>query len=268
MPYMDVLAGPRLFYTDAGYGRPALFIHGLACDGSDWAWLAAGLAADYRTVVVDRRGHGQSSRTDGKYGIDDVAADYAEVIRQLGLERPVVVAHSFGAFPAVRLATDYADLVGALVLIEPAYGRPDASAETVAARIASAPHAGLLRVFDGFYVPTTPDWLRWWHRRQLLATGEDVISDTMASAYLGPRALGRKSVGEVELPKITAPRLVVYAGFNTERYKWDLALPHVPDDHLDCWADNGHFLHQEDPARFERLMRTWLSSLSGPGRGD
>jgi pimeloyl-ACP methyl ester carboxylesterase len=265
---MDVSAGPRLYYTDDGDGRPVLFIHGLGSAGSDWAWLASGLAADYRTVAADWRGHGQSSRVDGKYTTDDIAADHAELIRRLGMERPIVVAHSFGAFPAIRLATDYADLVGALVLIDPAIGRPDDGAETLTAAVASAPHAGMLRVFDGFYVPATPDWLRWWHRRQLLATGEDVLSATVAGAYLGPRALGRRSVGEAELPKVTAPRLVVYAGFNTERYEWDRALPHRPDDHLECWPGHGHFLYQEDPARFAQLMRTWLSSLSAPDRGD
>jgi len=260
VPYLTVPGGPTLFYTDQGSGRPVLLIHGLTCDGTDWAWLAAGLSRDHRTIVVDTRGHGRSSPVAGQYDVDALAADCLAVIGQLGLDRPVVVAHSMGALPAVRLAVDHPDAVGGLVLIDPGYGRRDDDAEKVAALVFATPHEAMLRVFAGFHVPVTPDWIRWWHRRRVLGTPEDVITSTIRGAWLGSSALGLRSVAGAELPKITAPRLVLYAGINTDRYEWEQTLPHPADDELELWPDNGHFLHQEAPDRFETRLRTWLTT--------
>lgn len=261
MPYLTVPdGGPKLFYTDQGSGRPILLIHGLTCDGSDWAWLASGLSRDYRTIVVDTRGHGRSSAVAGRYDVSALAADCLAVITQLGLERPVIVAHSMGALPAVRLTAQHADAVSGLVLVDPGYGRPDDNAQQVAALVSAAPHEAMRRVFAGFHVPVTPDWLRWWHLRRVMGTPEDVITSTLRGAWLGPDALGTRSVAGAELPKITAPRLVLYAGINTDRYHWERALPHPADDELELWPDNGHFLHQEAPERFENRLRTWLTT--------
>ncbi|HEY6492894.1 MAG TPA: alpha/beta hydrolase [Trebonia sp.] len=261
MPYRSVAeGGPTLFYTDEGSGRPVLLIHGLGCDGSDWAWLAAGLSRDHRTVVMDTRGQGRSSPVPGRYDIDSLAADCLALIEQLGLDRPVVVAHSMGALPAVRLAAEHGDTIGGLVLIDPALGRADDDAERVAALVTEAPHEAMLRVFAGFHVQATPEWMRWWHLRRVMGTTEDVIVNTVRGAWLGPRALGRRSAGTAELPKITVPRLVLYAGNNTERYQWDLGVPHPADDEIELWPDNGHFLHQEAPERFESRLRSWLTS--------
>lgn len=261
MTYLTVPnGGPTLFYTESGNGHPVLLIHGLGCDGSDWAWLAAGLSSDHRTVVVDTRGQGRSTQVSGRYDIDALAADCLAVIEQLGLDRPVVMAHSMGALPAVRLAADHADAIGGLVLVDPALGRADDDAERVAALVIAAPREAMRRVFAGFHVQSTPDWMRWWHLRRLEGTPEDVITGTARGAWLGPRALGLRSVGTAELPKITVPRLVLYSGNNADRYQWDLGLPHPADDEIELWPDNGHFLHQEAPERFEKRVRAWLTT--------
>lgn len=261
MPQLTVPdGGPALFYTDHGSGRPLLLIHGLTCDGADWMWLASGLSRDHRTIILDTPGHGRSSHVPGRYDIDSLAAGYLEVITRLGLDRPVVVAHSMGALPAVRLAAEHGDVISGLVLIDPALGRADDDAEKVAALVTAAPHEAMLRVFAGFHVQATPDWMRWWHLRRVMGTPEDVITATAQGAWLGSRALGRRSAGAAELPKITAPRLTLYAGGNTDRYRWDLDLPHSPGDEIDLWPDNGHFLHQEDPQRFEKRVRAWLTA--------
>jgi pimeloyl-ACP methyl ester carboxylesterase len=263
MPHLTVPdGGPVLFYTDQGSGRPVLFIHGLTCDGSDWAWLASGLSRDHRAIVVDTRGHGRSSPVAGRYEIDALAADYLEVIGQLRLDRPVVVAHSMATLPAVRLAADHPEAVSGLVLIDPSYGRADDDAENGAAMVTAAPYEGMLRVFAGFHVQATPDWMRWWHRRRVLGTPEDVITGTVQGAWRGPQALGRRSVAPAVLSKITAPRLVLYAGSNTERHQWDLDQPHAPGDDIEIWPGHGHFLHQEDPERFESRLRAWLTARS------
>jgi pimeloyl-ACP methyl ester carboxylesterase len=96
--------GLRLHVREWGKpdGSPVLFIHGLSQSHLCWArQYESALAEEFRLVAYDLRGHGMSEAplepehyTDGALWADDVAA----IIQQLGLERPVLVAWSYGGF--------------------------------------------------------------------------------------------------------------------------------------------------------------------------
>lgn len=87
--------GCALRFTDSGEGRAAVFFHGAGADHRMFEpQRAALLAAGFRVVLVDLRGHGQSRPSAGPLSarvfIDDAEALLA------GLERPVLVGHSLG----------------------------------------------------------------------------------------------------------------------------------------------------------------------------
>ena len=116
------------------WGRPdgpaILFVHGWSqCDMCWDAQVRSSLAEGFRMVTFDNRGHGMSEKppgggcyTDGRLWADDVAA----VIEQTNLERPVLVAWSYGGFIVADYVRAYGDtgiaaidLVGAAVLLRP-----------------------------------------------------------------------------------------------------------------------------------------------------
>ena len=88
-------------------GPPILFVHGWSqCDLCWSAQVGGELAASFRMVTFDNRGHGMSEKPldPGCYADERLwADDLAAVIDQTGLERPVVVAWSYGGF----IVTDY-----------------------------------------------------------------------------------------------------------------------------------------------------------------
>jgi len=109
---------------------PILFVHGWSqCDLCWSTQLAGPLGESFHLVTFDNRGHGASEKpadpahyADQRLWADDLAA----VIEQTRLERPVLVAWSYGGF----IVTDYLrangdgaiggiDLVGAAVLLRP-----------------------------------------------------------------------------------------------------------------------------------------------------
>src|SRR2546430_3044604 len=108
-------------------GPAILFVHGWSqCDLCWSGQVDSQLAASFRMVTFDNRGHGTSGKpldpacyADERLWADDLAA----VIDQASLERPVLVAWSYAGF----IVTDYVrahgdagiagiDLVGAAVL--------------------------------------------------------------------------------------------------------------------------------------------------------
>jgi non-heme chloroperoxidase len=94
-------------------GAPILFIHGWSQNHLCWAkQYESALADEFRLVAYDLRGHGMSDAplepehyTDGKLWADDVAA----IIDHLGLDQPVLVGWSYGAF----VISDYVRTHGA-----------------------------------------------------------------------------------------------------------------------------------------------------------
>jgi alpha/beta hydrolase fold len=77
--------GTRIFYTDAGRGRPVLLLHGWCCDGSDWSWQVPELEKRHRVITFDHRGHGRSSAPSGSYRAQVLADDAAALLAAVAL---------------------------------------------------------------------------------------------------------------------------------------------------------------------------------------
>ena len=69
-------------------------------------------------IAVDQRGHGLSDKPEDGYDFDEVTADVAALIGTLGLERPVVVGHSWGGSVALEFAAWHPDKARGIVLVD------------------------------------------------------------------------------------------------------------------------------------------------------
>ena len=138
--------GINLHYRDWGgfdkpEAQPVVLLHGLASTCHIWNLVAPILAEDFAVIAVDQRGHGHSDKPDYGYDFATVARDLLGVIEARGLEKPVVVGHSWGADVALEFAVAYPDLPRGICfvdggMIEPS-ARPDATLEK--ARVDMAP---------------------------------------------------------------------------------------------------------------------------------
>jgi pimeloyl-ACP methyl ester carboxylesterase len=125
-----------LHVTGWGSGEPAVFVHGSMSGGQD-AWSGQRpLAQEYRLLIVDRRGFGDSPGPDA----GDWEAD-AEDIAALLTEPAHLVGHSYGAVSSLLAAARAPESVRSMTVIEPpALGlvRGDATVEEFIRRITNA----------------------------------------------------------------------------------------------------------------------------------
>lgn len=112
------------YYRTGGDGPPVVFAHGAGDDGLCWTRVVKELEAEYDVVMVDARGHGLSDSGDGDYSSESRAADLAEAITVLDLDRPIIGGHSMGADTALRLAAERPGLVSGLFLEDPVMVAP------------------------------------------------------------------------------------------------------------------------------------------------
>jgi pimeloyl-ACP methyl ester carboxylesterase len=111
--------GLRFHYRDwGGNGQPLLLLHGLASNARIWDLTAPLLAGGFRVVALDQRGHGLSDKPDGGYDFASVSGDLAAFVQALGLKRPALAGHSWGANVALQFAADRPDGVSALALVD------------------------------------------------------------------------------------------------------------------------------------------------------
>ena len=100
-----------------------LLLHGLSSNARFWERLANRLT-DRRVVALDQRGHGLTGRPprspalpDG-FAMDELLGDVTFVANSLGLERPILAGHSWGATVSLELAARQRDFASALVFID------------------------------------------------------------------------------------------------------------------------------------------------------
>jgi len=117
--FVDV-PGARLHYVDLGEGPAIVMVHGLMGQLRNFSHsLAPRLAHDHRLILVDRPGWGHSTLTGPRPGIAAQAEMIAALIERLGLDRPLLVGHSFGGAVSLALALAHPGLVRGLALIAP-----------------------------------------------------------------------------------------------------------------------------------------------------
>src|SRR4051812_25152727 len=123
--------GVRLHYSDRGEGSPIVLIHGNAVSGDDWNTSGVDelLLRSHRVIIFDRPGFGYSERARGHLWTATQQAELLhKALHQLGVERPVVVGHSWGTIVALALAEHHQADVACLVLLSGYYFwtlRPD-----------------------------------------------------------------------------------------------------------------------------------------------
>jgi pimeloyl-ACP methyl ester carboxylesterase len=108
-----------------------VLIHGNAVTGSDWntSGVADLLLHEHRVIIFDRPGFGYSERPRGRMWTATQQAELLyKALRQMGIEKPVVVGHSWGTMVAFELAAHHQADTAGLVLVSGYYFwtlRPD-----------------------------------------------------------------------------------------------------------------------------------------------
>jgi len=105
-----------LHIEEYGSGEPAVFVHGSGSWGVDTFSAQRTLADEFRVLLVDRCGYGQSPAA-GPIGWPTDRTKVADLLTELG--RAHLVGHSTGGTVALLAAADVPHAVRSLTVIEP-----------------------------------------------------------------------------------------------------------------------------------------------------
>ncbi|HEY7977527.1 MAG TPA: alpha/beta hydrolase [Rhizomicrobium sp.] len=101
--------GIKIWYAEfdqsTGKGEPVLLVHGGLANSDYWGnQVRALVAAHYKVIVMDSRGHGRSSRNAEPYGYDLMSNDVIALLDYLKIDKVALIGWSDGAIIGLDIA--------------------------------------------------------------------------------------------------------------------------------------------------------------------
>ena len=112
--------GMKIHYVEAGSGPVVILLHGLGGNSTNWAFNIAPLSQNYRVIVPDQIGFGQSDKPLINYRIGTYVDFLDRFLTELKIERASLVGNSMGGWIAASYALAYPNKVERIVLADAA----------------------------------------------------------------------------------------------------------------------------------------------------
>ncbi len=251
--------GYKLHYRDAGQGPTVILLHGLGGDGSRWTSTMNALAGDFRVIALDQIGFGESDKPLVNYNHGLLAEFLVEFIRTIEVPKASIIGHSMGAFVGMYAAAHHPDKVDRLVLVD------GGSLDTPP----RSPH--LIQIQNGTTLAETREYFELMFYDKSRVTDQLVRDNYMRrlrvsytiSRMQEARVKGLAKITEQQAAGVKSPTLILWG-------EHDALLPPSDAEKLDRVLPNsravvieksGHIPQIEQPEKFNRLVREFLTAL-------
>ncbi len=261
--FVDV-PGARLYYEDAGTGRPLVLIHGGFLDRRMWDTQFQVLARDYRVIRYDVRAHGLSNADSVPFADHE---DLDRLLEALGVDRATIIGLSMGGRIAIDYAVEYPEKVAALVLVGPGVSGYDFATDEMNRYIEE-----LTAAFEADdFSAVTETFARWWcdgpqrspdqvdpivrrHVLEMLAGSGQRWRYYSLERGLEPAAVPR-------LGDIRAPTLVILGDLDVPIIHdiAELLVREVAEARLATITGVAHMVNMEKPEEFNGVLLEFLS---------
>lgn len=126
MPHAKI-SDINMYYEIHGEGEPLVLITGLSSDHKTWLPFLPAFTNNYRVLIMDNRGIGDTEYPDAPFSVDDMAYDTANLMDTLEIENAHVIGHSLGGRIAQKLVLNYPEKVKSLILCATSASQPKRS---------------------------------------------------------------------------------------------------------------------------------------------
>lgn len=243
--------GQDIVYYVSGHGRPVVLLHGWGTDASSLAPVFDHLKKFFSVYSLDLPGFGQSPPPGEVWSVGRYAEAVERFIKELALDRPVLIGHSFGGRLGIILGAK--KIPHKIVLIDSAGIRPRRNWKYYS-RVYTYKCAKKI-----FTLPV----LRKYRQKALSYWLKSNPSSDYNAAQGVMRQIFVKVVNEDlrhYLPRIEAPALLVWGEKDTATPLADGQLMEklIPDSGLVVFKDAGHYSYLDRLPQFLRVIDSFL----------
>ncbi len=259
--FAELGGGNRLFYEELGEGPPVVLIHGLADDHRLWRHQVPALSRRFRTIAIDIRGHGRSSKPPGPYSVPLFATDVVTLLDSLAIGRARFIGLSMGGGISQTLALRHADRVEAIALVSTSSTFPQTTRDRFHDRAATAEREGM--------GPVVESMIERWFTPRFRAERPDEVELTRATVLANdPFAFAASARANSErewtdaLGDIHCPVLFIGGADDPGDARRSAATfaAHLPQLQAHILDNASHLLPVEHPELTNELLLRFLSA--------
>ena len=252
-------------YEIRGNGPPVVLLHPFPCNREFWNPAAAAFESNYRLILPDLRGHGDSGIGEGPALMQKYASDIARVLDAAGIGRAVFIGCSIGGYILFEFWRRFRARVTALAICD---SRPQADNAEARANRLNAAAAVLEQGTEQFLDTMIPKLMG----RTTVATRPDLVE--------GARAMMRKMSAEdislvqqgmaarpdsvADLKSINVPTLIVTGEEDVLSTVADSELmrQNIAGSQLKVIPKAGHYAPWEQPEAVGKVLRQFLDDVA------
>jgi pimeloyl-ACP methyl ester carboxylesterase len=262
--------GLRLHYLDWGTdGKPPfLMLHGGSAYAHWWDFVAPALVGDFHVITPDQRGHGDSDHVNPPaYGTRHYLADLQQFIVTLGLHKPVLMGHSMGGHNAIIYATQHAQELAALILVDTDAAYPEAAVQFLR-KLGEKPAKefdSFVEAISRFQLLPRETYISTEKLRYLASFAFAERSDGKWTAKLDRKTLFREPIdGRPFLGQITCPTLIVRAQHSPllSPEKINRLVNNLPNGRWVEVKDTYHHVMLDNPDGLVQAVREFLATIT------
>ena len=260
-----------LHHESAGKGSPPLvFVHGFACDHTDWRLLVEHFSPNHLTISVDLPGHGQSPGSAEACNLERFGDAVGEVMAALNLPRSVVFGHSLGARVALEAARAAPEHTAGVVLLDGSQFSAGMK-PVIEERLANGEFQAIAReMFEEMFTSKSDPEVASAVIKRAMA-----LPETIGSALLLELIRYDMNKLETALAECKVPVLALQSTYTDAQRKrssmtsgqtspyLETVQRLVPDITLDIIPDTGHFPQLDAPAETNASIARFLANLDG-----
>jgi pimeloyl-ACP methyl ester carboxylesterase len=249
--------GVSIAYESHGKGQTAIvLVHGWSCDRSYWKGQIEYFAKDYKVVTIDLGGHGESGLGRSDWTIYSFGHDVADVVKELKLERVVLVGHSMGGDVIADAAMLLPGRITGLVLVDVykklCEGRPMEQIEAFIKELSTDFPVKTQNLVRSMFRPDAEPALVEFVAKDMSSAPPAVALSAAKSSFTHSRQITH-DFEHLKLPVIA---------INPDNEPTDLESMRKHGVDVMIMPKSGHFLMMEDPKRFNEILDTAIKKIA------
>lgn len=263
-------------FHKAGTGSPAVvFVHGFACDSSDWQAQFDRLAEQTTVVACDLRGHGGAPAGAGGFSIEAFGADVGSLLADLDLPPAVLVGHSMGCRVILQAYLEAPHRVAGLVLLDGSRaggGNPDDAERAMVETLRGDGYEPFVRdFFENMFIGSSDPELK----AAVIARGlalSPVVGAPLFASIVGwdlrsaEQALAAVQVPLLAIQSTTMTAELVRTPLAAGRVSpWvELVQRYVLAAQVEVISGQGHYPHIEAADQVSDLIADFVAAVQSP----
>jgi non-heme chloroperoxidase len=268
--YVKVASDVRIHVQVSGPANskhPLVLIPGWRLTTSIWKQQVATFSKDRRTIVVDPRSQGKSTKTAEGDTPEQRARDLDMVLKKLNAESIVLVGWSQGVQDVAAYIQEFGtkSLAGIVLVDSTVSHGADAIARSPGF---AARQLGLFALYADDPTSYTRGMMRAIIQRNL---PQHEIDALVADALKTPTAIGEAMLvadlfgidRSPALAKFDRPTLVIASASSQELDAQNAMASALPQGRFEVMRDTGHAVFVDQPERFDRLLAVFLAQIEG-----